>query len=179
MKLTKIALASVLALGMVSAANADSGSGKVTFKGSIIDAPCSIAPESLDQTVDFGAVANAALVNGGTSGVQTFDIKLEGCDLSGGKTKVQAMFQGALGGAAGDQVDMLGITGDAKGASIVMFDGSNQKIKLGTNTTVQSLLAGDNTLHFSSVLQGHSGVQLADIQEGAFTAVTNFTLTYL
>lgn len=180
MKLTNLALATVLAFGLASAANADQGSGKVNFKGSIIDAPCSIAPESLDQTVDFGAVANTALVGGGKSAIQAFDIKLIKCDLTGtpAKSKVQATFGGPLGGATGTSVDMLGITGTAKGASIVMFDGSNQPIKLGTPTTVQNLISGDNTLHFTSALQGHAGTVLADITEGNFTAVANFTLAY-
>lgn len=43
MKLNKIMLATVLAFGVSSLANAaDQGHGKVTFTGSIIDAPCSL-----------------------------------------------------------------------------------------------------------------------------------------
>ncbi|OMQ20799.1 fimbrial protein [Serratia oryzae] len=180
MKLTKLALAAVLAFGVTSVANADQGSGKVNFKGSIIDAPCSIAPESLDQTVDLGAVANTALVNGGMSAEQPFDIKLIKCDLSGTKNKVKAAFAGALGGATGTTVDMLGIAGGAKGASIVLFDGSNKQIKLdGTTTTgLQNLIGADNVLHFSSALKGHDGVALAGITEGGFTAVATFALYY-
>lgn len=62
MKLNKIMLAAVMAFGVSSLAHAaDQGHGKVTFSGSIIDAPCSIAPESLDQTVELGAISNVAL----------------------------------------------------------------------------------------------------------------------
>lgn len=39
---------------------ADQGHGTVTFTGSIIDAPCSIAPESIDQTVNLGQISNVA-----------------------------------------------------------------------------------------------------------------------
>ncbi|VTR52043.1 Fimbria A protein precursor [Serratia fonticola] len=59
-----------------------------------------------------------------------------------------------------------------------MFDGSNQPITLGTATTVQNLIAGNNTLSFSAYLQGHAGTTLADIEEGDFTSTTNFTLAY-
>jgi type 1 fimbria pilin len=177
MKLTNIALATVLSLGMVSLANADAGSGKVKFEGKIIDAPCSIAPESLDQTKSFGQVANVALVNGGKSSVLNFDIKLQGCDISS-KNKVEVTFAGPNGGAAGDNNTLLAITGQAKGASIAMFDGSNQPIILGTATTVQNLIAGNNTLSFSAFLQGHAGTALGDIEEGDFTSTTNFTLAY-
>ncbi|MFZ1874233.1 MAG: type 1 fimbrial protein [Chania sp.] len=176
MKLNNIALATILSLGMVSLANADAGSGKVNFVGKIIDAPCSIAPESLDQTKSFGQVANVALVNGGKSSVLNFDIKLQGCDISS-KNKVQVTFGGPNGGATGNTNTLLAITG-AQGASIAMFDGSNQPIKLGTATTVQNLLAGANTLSFSAYLQGHAGTTLADIEEGDFTSTTNFTLAY-
>ena len=44
MKLNKIMMAAVIAFGASSFAQAaDQGHGKVTFTGSIIDAPCSIA----------------------------------------------------------------------------------------------------------------------------------------
>ncbi|MFC0228324.1 fimbrial protein [Serratia aquatilis] len=176
MKLNNIALATVLSLGMVSFANADAGSGNVHFVGKIIDAPCSIAPESLDQTKSFGQVANVALVNGGRSSVLNFDIKLQGCDITS-KNKVQVTFGGPSGGATGTTNTLLGITG-AHGASIAMYDGSNQPITLNTPTTVQNLLAGANTLTFSAYLQGHAGTTLADIEEGDFTSTTNFTLAY-
>lgn len=32
---------------------ADMGHGKVTFKGAIITAPCSISPNSIDQTIEL------------------------------------------------------------------------------------------------------------------------------
>ncbi|MFV8982635.1 fimbrial protein [Serratia fonticola] len=178
MKLTNIALATVLSLGMVSLANADAGSGKVNFEGKIIDAPCSIAPESIDQTKSFGQVANVELVNGGKStNVVNFDIKLQGCDISS-KNKVQVTFAGSNGGATGTTNTLLAITGAAKGASIAMFDGSNQPITLGTATTVQNLIAGNNTLSFTAFLQGHAGTTLTDIVEGDFTSTTNFTMAY-
>ena len=80
MKLNKIMLAAVMAFGVSTVANAavkDQGHGKVTFSGSIIDAPCSIAPESLDQTVELGAISNVALKSGGKSTPRNFQIKLE------------------------------------------------------------------------------------------------------
>ncbi|MGP2706387.1 fimbrial protein, partial [Serratia marcescens] len=83
MKLNKIMLTAVLAFGVSSLAHAaDQGHGKVTFTGSIIDAPCSISPETVDQTVDMGQVSNVALKNGGKSAPRQFDIKLEQCDNS-------------------------------------------------------------------------------------------------
>ena len=36
--------------------DANQGSGKITFKGEVIDAPCSIAPGDEDQTINLGEV---------------------------------------------------------------------------------------------------------------------------
>lgn len=59
----KAALASmVLLAGPASVAHAaGAGAGTVTFKGAIIEAACSIDPESVDQTVGLGQVAKSAL----------------------------------------------------------------------------------------------------------------------
>ncbi|APJ70078.1 PixA protein [Escherichia coli] len=46
----KSVLGIAVAIAFCSAANAaDQGQGKVNFKGTVIDAPCGIAPESADQ----------------------------------------------------------------------------------------------------------------------------------
>ena len=63
----KSALASmVLLAGSASIAQAaGAGSGTVTFEGAIIEAACSIKPESVDQTVSLGQVARSQLAVGG------------------------------------------------------------------------------------------------------------------
>ncbi|WP_162873675.1 fimbrial protein, partial [Klebsiella pneumoniae] len=70
----------------------------------IIDAPCSIAPESIDQTVDLGQVSNVALKNGGKSNPRPFEIKLEQCDITTLKT-VKTTFSGV---ASSTDKDLLG-----------------------------------------------------------------------
>ncbi len=55
---------------------------KVTFKGAIIEAPCSIAPESIDQTIELGQISNMALADGGKSSPKTFDIALQNCNVN-------------------------------------------------------------------------------------------------
>jgi P pilus assembly protein, pilin FimA len=46
---------------------ADQGSGKVTFTGQIIDAPCSINPQDVEQEVKLGSIAIGALKSSGKS----------------------------------------------------------------------------------------------------------------
>lgn len=175
MKLNKIMLAAVMALGVSSLAHAaDQGHGKVTFSGSIIDAPCSIAPEALDQTVELGAISNVALKNGGKSTPRNFQIKLENCELSEGKQNVALTFSGATSEA---NANLLGITGSAKGAGIAITDGAGTNIELGTASKPQKLQNGSNTLSFSAYLQGATS-STAVITPGEFQSVADFMLAY-
>ena len=175
MKLNRIALATLMAIGVATAANAaDQGSGKVTFVGSIIDAPCSIAPESLDQTVEMGAISNAALANGGTNdGVSpsvNFSIELQGCTLST-QNAVAVTFTGAESSyAAGN----LGLIGTASGAYLQLSGVDGTAITLGTATAPQAIGNGNNTLSFSAALKG-GGVAIVP---GDFQVPANFTLAY-
>ncbi|MGP2980178.1 fimbrial protein [Serratia nevei] len=173
MKLNKIMLAAAVAFGLSSAAYANQGQGKVTFTGAIIDAPCSISPESSEQTVDLGQISNVALQNGGQSIPRNFSIDLESCSFEAGSNKVTATFSG-MESVAGN--GLLGITGNAKGASIAITDGSGAVIELGKPTKEQELQAGNNTLSFAAYMQGDGAS--ATITEGDFQAVADFTLAY-
>lgn len=176
MNFKKVALASVMGLIMASGAvnAADQGHGKVTFTGSIIDAPCSINPDSIDQTVNLGQVSNVALKANGNTGTSTprnFEIKLENCDTSTLKS-VKTTFTGAEGATDGS----LGITGTAKGASIILTNGDSKQIKLGEASEPRMLQDGNNTLLFSAYLKGDGAS--ATITPGDFTAIADFTLAY-
>jgi type 1 fimbria pilin len=181
MKLNKIMMAAVLAFGVTSVAHAaikDQGHGTVTFKGAIIDAPCSITPETVDQTVNLGQVSNVALKDGGQSTPKNFQIKLENCELSektpGKNNTVAITFTGA---SSVDDSTLLGITGTAKGAGIAITDGSGKLIELGTATSAQKLQNGNNTLNFAAYLQG-SKASNAVVTPGDFQSVADFTLAY-
>ncbi|HFF8948027.1 fimbrial protein [Serratia marcescens] len=180
MKLNKIMLAAVMAFGVSSLAHAaDQGHGKVTFTGSIIDAPCSIAPESIDQTVELGAISNVALKNGGKSTPRNFQIKLENCELNsaegeGKNNTVSLTFTGSTSEA---DAKLLGITGTAKGAGIALTDGSGSNIELGKPTNARTLQNGANTLSFAAYLQG-STASGATVVPGEFQSVADFTLAY-
>ncbi|MGB8665181.1 MAG: fimbrial protein [Serratia inhibens] len=186
MKLNKIMMAAVLAFGATSmvanAAVTDQGRGTVTFKGAIIDAPCSITQESVDQTVDLGQVSNVALKDGGQSTPKNFQIKLENCELSAGSGtpvvgKNNAVAITFTGASSVEDSKLLGITGTAKGAGIAITDGSGKLIELGKASNAQTLANGNNTLSFSAYLQG-SKASGAVVTPGDFQSVADFTLAY-
>ncbi|AHM75633.1 fimbrial protein [Yersinia hibernica] len=173
MKLNKTILAAALVLGFASVANAaDQGKGTVTFNGSIIDAPCSIAANDDNQVVEMGQISNVALQNGGKSTPKDFKIRLENCDITTLST-VTTTFGGAESAAV---AGLLGITGVAEGAGIAIVDGTGSVITLGQPTAEQTLIAGNNTLAFSAYLQGSTAS--GAVKPGSFSSVADFTLAY-
>ncbi|MDT3252443.1 fimbrial protein [Serratia sp. root2] len=185
MKLNKIMMAAVLAFGATSmmAQAANQGSGSVTFTGEIIDAPCSIAPGNIDQTVPLGQISNLSLKDGRESEVkEPFKIVLEDC-TSATAQMVKTTFTGEAGGADGTNKKMIGLGSGstAKGASIVITDTANADavVELGKATTGQIIKVGDTDaeLNFKAFLKGNGGT-LNTITPGAFSSVVNFALSY-
>lgn len=167
-----IGLTTTVFTGYVQAG--DQGHGKVTFTGAIIDAPCSITPDSIEQTVDLGEISNKALMNGGKSRPRPFDIKLESCDLSGLTDKtVTITFTGSESSA---QPGYLALVGTAKGAAIAITNDEGTNIPLGTPSTATKTQQGDNTLTYAAYLQGNGAS--SSVVPGEFSSVANFTLAY-
>lgn len=186
MNFSKVALAMGLGMALVSGfANAATsgttppsasgtvggqGHGTVHFKGEIIDAPCSISPETADQTVDLGQVSNSALKDEGTSSPVAFDIKLQNCDITTYKT-VTATWSGT---PDQNMKTAWGISGTASGAAIILRDASEKEILLGQETSPTTLTADNTTIAMSAFLKGDG----QKVVPGEFTGVADFVLSY-
>lgn len=163
-----------VAIAFCSVANAaDQGQGKVNFKGTVIDAPCGIAPESADQSIDFGQISKAHLAADGISVKKDLDIKLVNCTFDGDNLKtVKVAFSGTNVNGHTNELATAGDTGtaivvSAANGSLVSFDGT-----AGSATKVKE---GDNTLRYSTWVKKATG---GTLKEGDFTAVANFNLAY-
>ena len=170
MKMIKTVMAGAVAMALVSfGANAatNQGSGTVNFKGEIIDAPCGIAPESADQTIDFGQISKAHL-----NVKKDVDIKLVNCELGGAQKTVQVTFNGQTIDAG---KKMLGASNT--GAGIVMVGQDGKDVVFGTATAAVPVMDGNNTLHYQAWVTA-ADANAPAVTEGAFTAVTDFTLAY-
>ncbi|MGX5835981.1 fimbrial protein [Aeromonas piscicola] len=175
MKRSSIAAAMLIAVfANVAHAETNQGSGTVEFVGSIIDAPCSISPETADQTVSMGQVSNASLDVNGQGIMNQFDIKLEGCVLETAQS-VDVKFTGA---ADADAATDLALQGEAKGAAIELKNMSTgEKIELDKATSITGLMDGTNSLKFGATLV-KTAADKSGITPGEFNATADFVLSY-
>ncbi|HAY0237690.1 TPA: type 1 fimbrial protein [Escherichia coli] len=165
----KSVLGVTLIFSLCSAANAaNQGQGVVNFKGTVIDAPCGIAPESADQSIDFGQISKSHLNADGISVKKDLNIKLVNCEPN---NTVKVTFTGATIDGA---VNELGTAGDT-GTAVVISGQNGKLVQFGSEGAAQSLKEGENTLHYSSWVKKATG---GTVKEGDFTAVANFNLTY-
>ncbi len=177
MKVIKTVMAGAVAMALVSfGANASQGNGVVNFKGKVIEAPCSIAAESVDQTIDFGQVSRAQLASAnGISEQKNLNIKLLNCALSSGASGdgikgVKVTFSGNTVGTNSTELVTDGPTNTA-----VKISGYGKDVTFGTATDAVALTDGNNALHFTTWVKQATGKTVA---EGDFTALTNFALAY-
>ncbi|QDC94805.1 fimbrial protein [Vibrio furnissii] len=166
-------------LSTTAVADPSAGTGTITFSGAIIDAPCYIAPGSDEQTISLGQVNKSLLASGGETADVPFSIKLDGCDLDTIKN-VTVTFKGE---PADTSKKSLAINGTASGAAVALMEFEGDRITLGQPTNNINLVDGSNELKFKAKMTGvqipnGEGVELAPINVGNFTAVTDFILEY-
>ncbi|UNU31729.1 fimbrial protein [Aeromonas hydrophila] len=152
----------------------DQGHGTIKFVGAIIDAPCSIAPESVDQTIQMGQVANSQLEQQKEGPLRPFEIHLEGCSFDTAKSATVT-----FNGIADDtEKKHLAINGFAKGAAIAMVSQLiGEEVVLGQPVKAGALVEGDNHLKFGAKLV--SNLKSGDkAVAGEFTATTDFVMNY-
>ncbi|WP_097335675.1 fimbrial protein [Escherichia coli] len=172
----KSLVAGVVAMAMFSFGAQAKGQGVINFKGTVIDAPCGIASGSADQTIDFGQISKAHLDAGGISDQKDLNIQLINCNLAnGGNAAYKTVKVAFTGTPVNGHNDELGTAGNT-GTAIVVSESSGQSVSFdGTPGSTSNLQTGDNTLRYSAWVKKAT---VGALQEGDFTAVANFNLTY-
>lgn len=144
-----VALLPLAVIATMQTANASDGT--IKFNGSIVDSPCVISSASQNQEVDLGAVKSSTFAATGDKSTATpFQIKLEECDLTAGKTKVNVVFNGI-----GDDDDdaLLSVdngAGSATGVGIGIFDSKGEAIALNDGASLEALSEGATTLNYDA-----------------------------
>ena len=176
-----LAMGLVMAAGSAMAALPTSGSstsvvgGQIEFQGTVVDAACAVAQNSVDQTVQMGQVRVADFAGTGSeAGAKTaFTIGLEDCDTTVSQNAAVTFNGNADSGAAGVLVNAAG-EGSAQGVGIQIYDNDGTALALGTESQAVTLIDGTNTLNFSADF-----VSTADtVTPGNVDATATFNITY-
>lgn len=149
----------------------------VHLHGRIIDQPCVVAPESVDQEVDMGVVDVKELYANGVGAHVPFVIRLTNC-----KPGIFRMAKVTFTGSQDTQLSggLAFTAGIAKGAGIRLYDVTQSPLNLGTASRGY-LLGGtaDHQLQFFARVEGHPAALAAkNIQPGDYSAVANFIIAY-
>lgn len=166
-KKTLLATATSAALlGPLAAfAAGDTGQGSITFTGSVLEAPCSIAATDANMAVELGQVSNKVLSGTGKHGASVpIEIHLIGCNfgtptagatnpagskieiLFPGQTGTTGMIPNTMGSAQNVAIQLLA----ANGTSPVNFDVA------GAGTQMSK---GDNLLSFFARIANDGAAQ--------------------
>ncbi|GKX62840.1 fimbrial A protein [Pragia fontium] len=167
MKLSQIAMATLLASGIAFGAQAAGNKGTVTFSGEVVDSPCDLSAgqDGTDIKVDFGQLSMAGL-NGGRVATENFEIKLKNCIMNKKTAAITFTSTDQLTGK-----NLLKTNGTATGLGI-----SLKGITFGTALDLTGLADGDNTLTYTASVQKADGE--TSVTAGTFTASTNFVIAY-
>lgn len=175
MKKVFIISALVASFVSLSAFSADNGDGTIHFKGELIDAPCVVSADSQNQEVNLGQVKTSVFAaKGDKSPAKPFQIKLEECDLTAGKTKVSVGFAGT-----GDTIDptLVSVANEAGAAGSVgigIYDNANKLISLNTGASEAPLKTGQTVLYYTAAYVSTA----AAVTPGYGNAQVDFNVTY-
>ncbi|WPH13682.1 fimbrial protein [Variovorax paradoxus] len=157
--------------------------GTINFTGEIVDAPCSISPNSQNLTVPLGKVTRNAF--GGTAGTAVigtkatparFTIDLLGCGATAKGATVTFSGTADLDNATTLRLANAGQVGvgSASGVAIELGDSAGTKIALGSPSADYVLGLGDNSLKFQAA---YVATKTA-VTVGPANAVAQFTVAY-
>ncbi|OJT44277.1 exotoxin [Serratia plymuthica] len=149
----------------------------VHLHGALVAEPCVIPPGEEEITLDFGTIIDKYLyLNTRTLG-QAFEIHLEDCDLTLGKT-VSVSFTGTESSALPGLLAIDGSSG-ATGIAIGLETPSAQPLPLNQASDKSLLQAGSNRIALKAYVQGEpDALRNQGIERGPFSAVATFNLEY-
>jgi type 1 fimbria pilin len=149
----------------------------VYLHGVLVAEPCVIAPGKDEIQLDFGTIIDKYLyLNTRTLG-QSFEIRLEECDLTLGKT-VSMTFTGTENSAL---PGLLAIDGSSAASGIAIGLETPKANKLPLNKASEKLLLqeGSNIIALKAYVQGEpQAITNKTIGRGPFNAVATFNLEY-
>ncbi|WP_438271946.1 fimbrial protein [Serratia quinivorans] len=153
------------------------GDNNVYLHGALVAEPCVIPPGDEEITLDFGTIIDKYLyLNTRTLG-QAFEIHLEECDLTLGKT-VSVTFTGTESSALPGLLALDGGSA-ATGIAIGLETPSAKPLPLNQASDKSLLQEGGNRIALKAYVQGEpDALRDLRIERGPFSAVATFHLEY-
>lgn len=153
------------------------GENNVYLHGALVAEPCVIPPGDEEITLDFGTIIDKYLyLNTRTLG-QAFEIHLEECDLTLGKT-VSVNFTGTESSALPGLLALDG-SSETTGTAIGLETPSAQPLPINQASDKLLLQAGSNSIVLKAYVQGEpDALREQRIERGPFSAVATFNLDY-
>lgn len=189
MKMGKTVLFAMVAAALTSAsafADVDGGSGKITFTGDIISAPCAIKAEDVDKQVDLGEVPASYINSQGHSDAVDSSIHLVDCDLPNSDngqgspiTKVDVTFTSTAVTTVGESLLANTMADGATGVGVRLLDGDGNNIILGTEKELTLIQASsEQTLPFQAYMELVDSSKATPATPGAVNANATYVLSY-
>lgn len=126
----------------------DQGHGRVSMLGSIIDTPCAIATDDIDQTVDMGVTRTDEIRRTGVGEKHPFAVELVNCDLHShlpnkpDKSYFSVMFDGV-------SKDGIFSVNGADGVGLEIADDEGNVAIPGKSLPERALSQGNQTLNYT------------------------------
>ncbi|MBF4180418.1 fimbrial protein [Lelliottia nimipressuralis] len=184
MKKKNVFLLAIVATGMMSGLAAmpamAAGDGTLNFSGSVIDAACTVAPDSKNMTVDFGTVGLAAFTKSAYpygSNSKTINVNLLDCPATISSAVVKITGKGQSVKNQGTNLATDTGAGAAQGVA-VMFATINDSVVIQVNGEgkTYNINEGDNTLKFIAYVTPIDNT--ANVTAGTITATAQYTIVY-
>lgn len=157
----------------------------ITFDGELLDRPCLINSDSLNQTVYFLNRPIKDFYEGaGKSPDAVFSIRLFDCDRTAVGKSVKLKFSGETEPGMKERAKyFLRVSGVNRGRlAIGILDADLHQLKIGDIDNSQKIAIIDSdsvSLNFKAFVQSTpDSVMRKDIEEGEYSAVVNFELFY-
>lgn len=165
----------------------DQGSGELHFKGEVVNAPCEIHPDDIDQTILLGTVTTKRINTDGHSSAIPVHIRLINCDLPGSDngsgqpiSKVAVTFDSDAKTTEGTEMLDNTSTGEATGVGVMLLNSDQTPITLGQPTTDIPLLeaSASQQLNFFAWMQRIDSTGANQATPGAVTSNATYVLDY-
>lgn len=188
--LTALIVGSGQALAIAQLDAVEGTVGTVYFFGGLLSSPCTLAPESQEQSVNMGDISARNFKKvGDRSAPVVFNLRLEDC-LLGANYRYEAVNgQGVKGYLQGEQavavtllgdsdnlnIDLLHMNGETEGIGLRFLDRKGNLLALNTTLNSQILQPGDNNLELIAMFESTQ----KNIIAGSFNSVLHLKLEYL